>query len=117
MSALTVAEVLERAADLLEKPGAWTQGGAGRDRRGYLVQARNIDRAVCFCGVGAVWKAVGAPFEEVKDWVIYECFPPMNKAVNRSNCFGHWNDTPGRTQAEVVAALRSAAVIAAGGGS
>jgi hypothetical protein len=104
----TPSEILDAAGDLLAQPGAWTQGGAGRDGEGRLVSPENIEKAVCFCGVGAVWRVAG-PFEEVKHFVMREIFPLICHAVGIEIAFGNWNDHKARTQSEVVAAFRKAA--------
>jgi len=100
MTDLNAAEVLERAADLIEPVGAWTQDM-------YRVPGKD-----CFCAVGAVGMVLGKG-----KWIggrAAEDFVDAN-----SKLFGmdasdleEWNDTPGRTQAEVVAALRQAAALA-----
>lgn len=102
-----VADVLNAAADLLDKPGAWTQNEFARDAAGRAVY-HTSSLATCWCARGAIaavndeeddhtannrnWKAAAQlmGFHDVHD-------------------IEQWNDAPGRTQAEVVAALREAA--------
>ena len=94
------AEVLGAAADLLEKPGAWTQGAFARDRMGRP-QVSHDHRAICFCAVGAIYRVSGyGP-------TATEAISRLSSQVRR-NSIGEWNDKPNRTQAEVVAALRQA---------
>jgi len=105
VSNLTVAEVLERAADLIEPEGAWTQGAYARDVLGNNLnpdeQWGPSPTAVCRCMYGAV--------AEVARPNGYQYLPP-------SGSWGlpgtEWNDAPERTQAEVVAKLREAAALA-----
>lgn len=103
----SVSEILNAAADLLEQPGAWTQGTLARNETGAKVE--NESPAACsFCVLGAIYKVA-----------------PDNRAARRAidafevniGCLGAtvWNDVEGRTQAEVVAALRAAAKQAEGG--
>jgi hypothetical protein len=108
----TVSEILTKAADLLEKPGAWTKFEFARDAAGRAVY-QTSSLATCWCARGAIaavneeeddhtannrnWKAAAQlmGFHDVHD-------------------IEDWNDAPGRTQAEVVAALRTAASQAEG---
>jgi len=101
-----VAEILNRAADLLEKPGAWTQGAYARDALGVGVQSvfEMPADAGCFCIAGAVARA-GGP-ERMWGALI----PVIDLlGLERADEAVQWNDDPRRTQAEVVAALREAA--------
>lgn len=100
---MSVAEVLNKAADLLEKPGAWTQGALGRLEDGtpvYSADAPSLSRASCYCMAGALWVANGYQYPEAA----FDALPAGPREGT-----GQWNDAPGRTQAEVVAALRQAA--------
>lgn len=105
----TFADILLRAADLVEPEGAWIQGELGLTEDGEVVTADEIDRAVCFCMSGAVWKAIDLPYAAAYKIVLDGIFPVLNVAARQANGVGPWNDAPGRTQAEVVAALRKAA--------
>lgn len=98
----SVADILARAADLIEPEGAWIQGGYGT---GGLT-------GLPTCMGGAVNIASGRrPWETLR-----QC-----PAVRFINGFvgeigvGPWNDAPERTQAEVVAKLREASNIARNG--
>lgn len=93
----TVADVLDAAADLLEKPGAWTQGEWW---------SCNDDDEQCFCVRGAIrWCGVGINSE--MDQKIAEAM-----GFRAPHLLARWNDEKGRTQSEVVAALRAAATSA-----
>ncbi len=113
MSAVeNVADVLDAAADLLAKPGAWTRGQYARDDHGSPLQDGRNPAAVCWCAIGAL--------EKVSDRLVgRKLVDPLQRIVaNTSNKFGEyghiseWNDAPERTQAEVVAKLREAAALA-----
>lgn len=97
----TVADVLDAAADLLEKPKGWTQGAYARDADGRDVNPyekwRPSPEAVCFCLYGALAHVASQAGMEKTPFLVDPL--PSTK----------WNDTPGRTQSEVVAALRAAA--------
>lgn len=85
-----VAEVLERAAELLTPEGAWQQrewGGNG-----------------CWCLDGAIMEAKGE--ENTFRELALVC-----EAVGCDSAI-YWNDAPERTQAEVVAKLKEAAALA-----
>lgn len=101
---LTIARVLDKAADLIEPEGAWTQGEYGRNKKGQPVHARRS--AVCFCLYGAINAARRRPLDTA---VVGELFEHLKRGVPETEFPWFWNDTPGRTQAEVVTALREAA--------
>jgi len=103
---LTVAEILERAADLIEPEGAWTQHASARDWRGAWVGV-NDPGAVCFCAIGAIHRATSKE-NEVREAVL-----SLGKVI-RSHSIQNYNDAYSRTQDEVVAKLREAAAKARG---
>lgn len=85
----TVADVLERAADLIEPEGAWIQGVfQSEDGCSHCLHSAVMEQADDFLKMKAATQALGFNYSE-EVWV--------------------WNDAPGRTQAEVVAKLREAA--------
>lgn len=96
----TVREALLAAAELLEKPGAWTQGENARDE--FAVAVDPLAReATCWCIEGAMLRVMGSKRPTGASW------SAVIMALKEVPC--DWNDTPGRTQAEVVAKLREAA--------
>lgn len=99
----TVPEILNAAADLLEKPGAWTQGALYRDAAGEPIPNFGDREAVCYCAEGAIAAVVGR----------YSLSHPAYAPLGGTGELSSWNDAPGRTQKEVVAALRQAAEKAA----
>lgn len=104
-----VAKVLESAADLLEKPGAWIQGDFARDANGDGLAMGYDPKATCWCAVGALEKALGPSAEKdiAHYWEALEIALP-----DGFSSVPDWNDTKGRTQAEIVATLREAAGLA-----
>ncbi|UIJ43764.1 hypothetical protein LZK98_11745 [Sphingomonas cannabina] len=97
MSALSVADVLERAADLIEPEGKWTQKNGGV-------------RGVCWCASTAIGAAHPDGIAlDAQRFFANLISPGGGLAIVRIWC---WNDAPERTQAEVVAKLREAAALA-----
>lgn len=103
-----VADILDRAADLIEPEGAWTQGVLGRDAKGRILMARNLDRAVCFCAQGAIIRA-----SKDAEVLAYQASQVVRKVIHQEG-IGWWNDRRARTQQQVVATLRHAAALARG---
>jgi hypothetical protein len=114
-----VADILDRAADLIEPEGAWTQGDyariAGGD--GWFDIGDGFTfcdfPAVSFCIYGAVSRAARMKNPRARR------IPGQRlliAAVNGSepHHLSDWNDAPGRKQKEVVALLRKAAAKARG---
>lgn len=111
--ALRVADVLERAADRLSKPGVWTQGAFSKDRKGgYDDDLIARGRPVCWCALGGIASAAkhrpSSPFR--KNRRAYEALKTFEAVIGEDG--PDWNDASGRTQAEVVAKLREAAALA-----
>ena len=116
MTDLSDAEVLEKGAKILSADGAWTQRTFARDAlgnayEGYGEQGDIRDfGAQCFCVFGALAMAEGAKDPEEarrghKALMRHLDLPFVARIAD-------WNDAACRTQAEVVAALRSAAALA-----
>jgi len=97
---LTVADVLDRAADLIEPEGAWTQREDARSKNGRYVEPLSRD-AVSFCMWGAIERAAGLTSPMVALNVVGGLVP--------LGLIAGFNDAPERTQPEVVAKLREAA--------
>jgi hypothetical protein len=94
---LAIADVLDRAADLIERKDAWMQGD--------FCDGQNIEKSSCWSVEGAVAKVLGIPGMDAEIW----CDRHFSPLVLGGRNAAQWNDTPGRTQSEVVAALREAA--------
>jgi hypothetical protein len=96
---LSIADVLDRAADLIEPEGAWTQGVLARDAQGKGVCGPPFSGACSYCASGAIIAAAGEfemAYYDLVAHLIGDVVPV-------------WNDAPGRTQSEVVSTLRLAA--------
>lgn len=107
-----VADILDRAADLIEPEGAWTQGAFVRDAFGsdvYEAFREEAADAACFCLYGAIGSVIGRDPEGYRD-----ADPLLEAVLGVSSPYevAKWNDAPERTQAEVVAKLREAALLA-----
>jgi len=92
---VTPGEILNKAADLLEPDGAWTQIDA------------NL-MATCPGGTCAAL-AIGAVASDVARDRALTAFSQFLGYDGSQIHIWHWNDDPSRTQAEVVAKLREAA--------
>lgn len=102
--ALSVADVLERAAELIEPEGAWTQGWSARTADGVVCYSL-ASQAARWCIGGAIVKANGAD-----DELAIRAFTVLDGVIVGE--VSRWNDAPERTQAEAVAKLREAAALA-----
>lgn len=100
MTTLSVADVLDRAADLIEPEGAWTT---------HVYEDLGADGQPCsFCVAGSVLHALGLSYDD------YDIPPGVSPTLLGFETWGEvmdWNDRPDRTQAEVVAKLREAATL------
>lgn len=106
----TTAEVLRKAADRLEKPGAWFRHGYGNRVESSLAvpPVGELEASTCWCALGAITLEYGDDFPDAGH---PECSSAGQMLVAEigGRSVAQWNDAPGRTQAEVVAALRAAA--------
>ena len=109
---LTTAEILTKAADLIEPKGAWTQGTFWRDREGRQVCLEDalLGSASCMCMAGAIYVASGQRHPSHRLWELVDKVIPRPRDGSAAMPF--FNDNPERKQAEVVAALRKAAALA-----
>jgi len=93
---MNVSEILNKAADLIEPPGAHLRYDIAHDKSGRSVAPDSKD-AVCWCAVGAIFAVSRFSAPKVRDLVEENIGDSLVSFNNR------------RTQAEVVAALRAAA--------
>lgn len=120
---MSVADVLSRAADLIEPEGAWTQGASARTADGEDLPKGVEPGAVCWCILGAIGKIVGHPANRLfgmAERALDEVIPSDTIILHVGDdeddelpLAASWNDAPERTQSEVVAKLREAATLAA----
>jgi hypothetical protein len=115
---LTVADVLERAAALIEPEGAWTQGAFSRNYDGSadLTEDENAaSEPVCWCALGAIAQIAradpNAPFV-FSDGKKLTQQAAAHLRILAGHAIDDWNDEPNRKQTEVVEALRKAAALA-----
>ena len=99
---MTGAEVLRKAADLIEPPSAWTQGAFARTKGGAIIGPYE-QNARCWCAHGAIKRVSEHEGGELAAW---------SARTELVRSIPAWNDHPERTQAEVVTALRQAADLA-----
>lgn len=95
----TIADILERAAARVER--GWTQDAFARDTNGLECSVFS-EHAIAWCLAGAVDAETS-----MRAAVFLEA---IGAAIGMDAVT--WNDAPGRTQAEVVTALREAARLA-----
>jgi hypothetical protein len=101
-----IADILDKAADLIEPEGAWCQRDYARNADGLVTGLSEFrGPATCWCIAGATAKVDPQARGASADGFLQE-FLGVHPSV--------WNDAPGRTQAEVVAKLREAAAKARG---
>lgn len=112
MSALLPSQVLDAAADLIEPEGCWAQHAYGVDADGNLLWSRGLSGAVCFCMIGAAYRASGSRSLLSK----FERSAAITLLAASIGCerygISDFNDAPGRTQFGAVKALRKAADLA-----
>ena len=97
-------EILESAADLLDQPGAWTQGEAALNESGGHAAADDHD-ACQWCLYGAVWHEMrlrGIDMDDTFSLAVEDYLLDRNLTME-------WNDHPTREAEDVVAALRRVA--------
>jgi hypothetical protein len=107
-----IAEILEKAASLIEPEGAWIQIHAATRRDGTLAHYTDAE---CFCLHGAIsaaaYSMVGAEGCGHPSARAYTFVCDLVRQETGAGGAIEWNDAPGRTQAEVVAKLREAAAL------
>lgn len=90
-----------KPSELLRITG-WTQGAYARDKRGLAVPEQS-ESAVSFCVRGAILRCYpGLDSVDITDKVEQHV-----KNISGVGNIVRWNDTPGRTKAEVIDALEA----------
>lgn len=97
----TTKEILAEARELIAK--GWTQGTPARNADGDDCGVYESE-AQCFCSLGALWRAAGGI------GVAVDAANALRAGATGSlaSSISFWNDAPGRTQAEVLAAFDKA---------
>ena len=103
---MTPREVLLKAAALVER--GWCQGAFAVTSNGVHTNPIDPD-ATCFCPLGAIRRACAPLFPQSYNDRTVHAVGTMLHTFIRASSIPAWNDAPGRTQAEVVAALKAAA--------
>lgn len=96
---MSTKEYLTKASNLLNEKG-WTQGAMAKDINGQSVYSES-PYAVCYCAAGAIFATV--PPNKSRS----ELVNLVRDAVNARSLV-EWNDLPGRTKEEVLAAFDKA---------
>jgi len=86
-----------KPSDYIRK--GWTTGELARDAKGVPVLPSD-DEATCFCVLGALVASLRFDEEALNAMVRIESSLGIQ-------CVAKWNDTQGRTQTEVIAALEA----------
>lgn len=97
---VSTADILERAANRISKPGAWIQGASARTAFGWITKPDDPN-ARCWCASGAICA-------EAEDHEQNQAVHKFLTRLLRQKVWG-WNDRKRRTQEEVVAKLKEAA--------
>ena len=110
---MSIADILDKAADLIEPRGHWIKGDFAEDANGVRwdevdgdYEALATYKPVAFCMLGAVAVSAGrdpddAPKEAIRTIA----------AVLRNRDIPHFNDAKRRRKCEVIAKLREAAAL------
>ncbi len=110
-------DLLILACAKISQPGAWTQQAFARLRLGGQIVTADSPNATCWCSLG-VCRSLDARPNQVRAW---DGLQPVIQAEARLNAWTNanhgqrleqFNDTFGRTQAEIVEMFKAA--IAAG---
>jgi hypothetical protein len=116
MQIVPTSEVLNRAADILQRDG-WHQGGYAPDQTEDGIPTTGLP----VCAIGALCAAEGAPLYWSADLGCW-AGDDMSEAGQALGYYlggifpihvPEWNDSPNRTAAEVIEVLRAVALIEA----
>lgn len=100
MKTKTTTDVLNQAADLIEK--GWTQKTLARNKQDQGCSPNNKN-AVAWCVMGALLRVTD------RSITYFTALNTLRGQMELGTSINSWNDHPKRTQAEVVTALRAAA--------
>lgn len=107
-----VLEVLTKAREAIDEPHKWSQGAFFRNDKGVVVVG--LDKATCFCAVGAIQSVVKLP-----SVLSRAALRTLERGVGigigkdaESLYIITWNDNPVRTHDDVIAAFDRAIEIA-----
>jgi hypothetical protein len=100
---MTPKEILIAARAKIEAPERWTQGAYAKTAKRNKADP-NSPRATCWCILGAV-AAVTGDNPNRPDRAISSGLAAAAGVDAYNECVIEWNDAPGRTHAEVLAAF------------
>lgn len=117
-----IADILEKAAALIEPPGAWIQRHWARNASGEVLNWGFARGAVCWCADGALEQAIGEADLPTVISLKSRARQFVQEVIGGDDSGAYYallvfNDAAGRTQAEVVATLRKAAELARSDGA
>ena len=102
-----IAERLESVKKIVAS--GWTQQHYARDEKGIQTFIHD-DEATCWCIMGAIYKTAN----DLRSQARHMCTAEMVGVLREANGWEEgyhiptWNDEPGRTQEEVIAAIETA---------
>jgi hypothetical protein len=102
----TTVETLRDAKALIDTPAKWTQHADARRSNNIPCSYANPD-AICFCIVGAVWRASGKPFSKAFHLV-------HGQAQKEGRHVVQFNDHPDTSHNDVMAFFDRAIALAEG---
>lgn len=101
---MKASEILRAAKARISTPDRWTQGASARNAFGLHVTPFS-EHATCYCGYGAIWSIKNHGVLRHESSETY-----LSLSVGRH--FPYYNDEPGRTHEEVMAAFDKAIQLA-----
>jgi len=107
---MTPKEILIAARAKIERPQCWTYGKFSRSALENEVKPHSR-RAVCWCVLGAIAAITHDDPNDIRDDVYWLIHRAIGLPANDLH-IGLWNDAPGRTHAEVLAAFDRAIALA-----
>lgn len=106
---MKASEILEKARELVDSPKKWGQGRYAMNAKGQET-ATYVDEAVCFCVLGSISRAMS-----IMTGRLWRLTSADLSDIDRAHSFfakaidppliAKWNDEPGRTHTEVLAAF------------
>lgn len=100
---------LTAARALISEPGGWIKKSSGKKSDGKPDNSTNLSEAVCFCALGAVWRAAGDSRSSCAEII-------LGKIVRTTTRFDNpvsFNDDPSTTHADVLKVFDLAVAAAA----
>jgi hypothetical protein len=99
-------EVLRSARALLDLPGTWCQDALARDAEGNDTPYPIEPAACCWCIGGAIEKVLGRGLTQYDEPVVHALLAEIPERASWSlGALFTWNDSCGRTHADVIALL------------